>query len=318
MQLIVYSLLPVQKVQISQIAKLYEWMLCEGKPFPAGPEAISIFSAAKFLGIEDLMEQYWTAFSRKGELAIWEMTAFHIYLLAKELRCSEIMTVMFGRIRKCFLPLVASWEFLEFNVNEVTCMLSNDMLCVNSEDEIFFAAFYWLDFAWNERKKHAVKVMSAVRFGILSPWLRRSICNVPENDRIGEIGQLPEVCRWLWQGTMVSQAIVVDGQKSQDKYVKMHLDEWQRHKIPERYWIYCLGVPHHHDYKCSRFRELTYETFKRFLHSLHAHAQIFMDSLQFVPNKIWNTYRCCVDVTYRPYRDRNCRKPQFYSKGKKI
>lgn len=185
--------MPVQKIDMAVLIRIYEWMLNEEKTFVVGQNLISFYAAAHWLGVKQLIKQAWSTFSADGVYDIWEINAFQAYIMAKDYRCPEIMIVMQSRLRKCFLPIVASWEFLEFDVNEVTTLLEQDMLCVNSEDEIFFAVFHWLNYSWTERKKHAVKVMQKVRFGLLSPWLRRSICNMPENDRIGEIGQLPEV-----------------------------------------------------------------------------------------------------------------------------
>ncbi|EDV45725.2 uncharacterized protein Dere_GG18656, partial [Drosophila erecta] len=309
--------MPVQKVQMALVVRIYEWMLEEQKSFSIGKDLIPIFAAAKWLGVKELMEQYWGTFSMKGDGGIWEINAFHTYLMARDFRCPEIMVIMQARLRKCFLPIVASWEFLEFDANEVSSVLSQDMLCVNSEDEVFFAAFYWLDFAWAERKQYAVQVMKSVRFGLVSPWLRRSICNRPENERIGEIGQMPEISHCIWEGTILCQAIIANEQRKSQKGkpVMEMLKEFEHKKITERYWVYCEGVPHHHDYKCARYRELTFESFKRFLHRLHSHSDIFMDSLKFVPNKNWNTYRCCIDLKFRPYCERSCPKVPFYVKN---
>jgi len=189
---------PGQKVQMGMLVRIYEWMLGDDLAFPIGNELIPFFSAAKFLGVKKLLEQYWGTFSKRGDRGIWELNAFHTYLMAREFQCQDIMTVMLSRLRKCLLPLVASREFLEFDVNEVACLLGQDMLCVNSEDELFFAAVYWLNFAWEERKKHAVNLMSKVRFCFLSPWLLRSMDNNPENACIGEIAQMPEVSIQSW------------------------------------------------------------------------------------------------------------------------
>ncbi|EDX01285.2 uncharacterized protein Dyak_GE16300 [Drosophila yakuba] len=308
--------MPVQKVEMALIVRIYEWMLNEEENFAIGKELIPFFAAAKCLGVKELMEQYWGTFSTKGGCGIWEINAFHTYLMARDLRCLEIMVAMQARLRKCFLPVVASWEFLEFDANEVYSLLNQDTLCVNSEDEVFFAAFYWLNYAWVERKKYAVQVMQGVRFGLVSPWLRRSICNRSENDRIGEIGQMPEICHLIWEGTLLCQAIIANRQRESQKGkdVREMLKEFENKKITERYWVYCEGVSHHHDYRCSRHRELTFESFKRFLHRLHSHSTIFMDSLQYVPNKNWNTYRCCIDVKFRPYCERKCPKAPFYRK----
>ncbi|XP_016951656.1 uncharacterized protein LOC108025631 [Drosophila biarmipes] len=305
---------PVQKVQMGMLVRIYEWMLGDDLAFPIGNELIPFFAAAKFLGVKKLMEQYWGTFSKRGDRVIWELNAFHTFLMARQYQCEDIMAVMLERLRKCFLPVVASRELLEFDVNELAYLLGQDMLCVNSEDEIFFTAIYWLRFAWAERKKHAVSLMSKVRFSFLSPWLLRSIANNPENECIAEIGQKPEVCRWMWESVLFSTARMADRQaeSQRGKIVRVMLKQFQNQKVAERYWTFCPGVPHHHDIKCPRFRELTFESFKRFLHRLHSQGQHFMDELQFIPNKNIHTYRCCSDIEYISIADRNCPRPHFY------
>lgn len=129
------------------LIRIYEWMLNEEKTFVVGQNLISFYAAAHWLGVKQLIKQAWSTFSADGVYDIWEINAFQAYIMAKDYRCPEIMIVMQSRLRKCFLPIVASWEFLEFDVNEVTTLLEQDMLCVNSEDEIFFAVFHWLNYS---------------------------------------------------------------------------------------------------------------------------------------------------------------------------
>ncbi|XP_016971827.1 uncharacterized protein LOC108039357 [Drosophila rhopaloa] len=309
--------IPVQKVQMSLMIHIYNWMLGEAKGFPIGNDLIPFIMAAKFLGVRKLVQQYWNAFSPGGRSGVWELNAFHTYLVAREFRCPDTMALMMSRVRKCFLPLVASREFLEFDANEVACLLRQDMLCVNTEDEVFFACLYWVDFAWAERKKHAVHLLAKIRFALLSPSLRRSLCNFPETAHIGEIARLPQVVDWLWEGNQYCQAMLVNGQPSRQKgkAVQKLLEKYKQNKIPERYWTYCRGMPHHHDMRCPRHRELTFESFKRILHRLQSHSQKFMDGLRFVPNKYWYSYRCCVDVQFRPHCKRTCPKPPIYRKA---
>ncbi|XP_017000097.2 uncharacterized protein [Drosophila takahashii] len=309
--------IPAEKVPMRLLVRIYEWMLgCEDESFPIGNELIPFFAAAKFLGVQRLMGQYWGTFSRRGDRTCWELNAFHTFLMAREYRCPEIMTVMLGRVRKAFLPVVASREFLEMDANEVACLLSQDMLCVNSEDEVFFAAFYWLDFAWAERKKHAVGVMSQVRFALVSPWLRRSITNIAESNRISEIAKLQEVKDLIWEGTQYITALMAfrNRKTHEGDEIKDILEPFRHKRVAERFYTFCVGVPHHHDSRCSRYRELTFESFKRFLHRLHSHGQQFMDDLKLVPNKHRIPYRCCIDIKPRPFRIRNCPTPSFYTK----
>ncbi|EDW53255.1 uncharacterized protein LOC6612591 [Drosophila sechellia] len=306
--------IPVQKIEMAILARIYEWMLDEEESFLVNQNLLAFYAAAYCLGVKPLMKQAWNIISSNEDYDIWEISAFRNYIMARDFRCQDIMAAMLSRLRKSFLPIVASWEFLEFDVNEVTSLLEQDMLCVNSEDEIFFAAFHWLDYSWAERKKFAAMVMQKVRFALLSPWLRRSICNVPENDRIGEIAQIPEIWSLIWEGTLLCQVIIALGEPECRKSttVRRMLKDFEEKTVNERNWVFCEGVPHHHDRKCARYRELTYESFKRFLHRLHNQSVIFMNNLQLVPNRITNTYCCCIDVNFCPDDERTCPMPPFY------
>ncbi|KAH8408897.1 hypothetical protein KR009_003418, partial [Drosophila setifemur] len=306
--------IPVAKVQMNLLTRIYDWMLGDSSGIQIDDDLIPFFVAAKYLGIQLLVDQYWATFARGGNGGLWEQNAFHTYLIARESRCEDVMALMLGRVRKCFLPVVASLEFLEFDANQVACLLRQDTLCVNSEDEVFFACVRWLEYSWKLRKEHMIGVLASVRFPHLSGWLRFSLNNKTENQIIEEIVQHPQVSKWLWEANKYCHAILVSTSPEERlcSSVKAVIDRYSKSKCPERYWVYCPGVAHHHDNRCPRFRELTYETFKRFLHRLHSHSQIFMDAIKYVPNKIRNSYRCCPDIKFRPQYERICLKPPIY------
>ncbi|KAI8033707.1 uncharacterized protein LOC128265294 [Drosophila gunungcola] len=303
--------IPVQNMQMDLLTNIYEWMLADESGISIDHDLISFFLAAKFLGIKPLMNLSWYYFSPDHERGFWEANAFHTYLLAREQKCPDVMILMMSRLRRCFLPVVASSEFLDFEATEVACLLRQDTLGANSEDEVFFACLHWLEFDWSERQKHQVDLLGNIRFAHLSPGLRRSLANYPENEHIGAIGQLPEVVRWLWESTRYWQAIVVSDQKLADLggHVQQILDMCLQDRVPDRYWVYCPDVPHHHDTRCPRHRELTFGTFKRFLTRLQTLSQDFMDSLKVVPDKNCLNYRCCDDL---PGFERTCPKPPIY------
>ncbi|KAH8335151.1 hypothetical protein KR074_003185, partial [Drosophila pseudoananassae] len=307
--------LPVVQLDMDFLIHLYNWMISEDVNIEINDHIIHYYKAAKFLGIDILEQKYWSTFTLSGDAGIWEQNALYIYLLARNDQCEDVMSMMLGRIRKSFLPLVASSEFLEFDANEVAFLLAQDTICVNSEDEVFFSAVYWLEHCWEERKKDVAFVMSSVRFAHISPWLRLSLSNRKENIIIREIMQNDEVMVYLWEANKYCQARMY----SQCEEIPTHINaikELMQHynniKIEERFWVYCLGVDHHHDHECCRFRELTYETFKRFLHRLIYNAESFVEDLKFIPNRIGNNYICCYDKIMKPVKYRHCPRPSFY------
>lgn len=184
---------PVSKIDMGLVMQLYDWMITDHQTIDINDKLISFCKASRFLGIRTLEDQYWGTFALDGDVGIWEQNAFHTYLLAREEKCEDLMSLMMARIRKCFLPLIASREFLEFNANEVVFLFGQDTICVNSEDEVFFAVVFWLDYAWKQRMIHTEFVMSSVRFAHLSPWLRLSLANHQENQLIAKIAAYPKV-----------------------------------------------------------------------------------------------------------------------------
>ncbi|XP_017112312.1 uncharacterized protein LOC108135906 [Drosophila elegans] len=302
--------IPVQNMQMDLFTNIYEWML-DPEGISITHDLISFYLGAKFLGIKPLMNLSWYNFSSDHELGFWEADAFHAYLLAREQKCTDVMILMMSRMRRCFLPVVASSEFLDFEISEVACLLRQDTLGANSEDEVFFACLRWLEFDWSGRQKHQVDLLGNIRFAHLSSGLRRSLANYPENEHIAEIGQLPEVARWLWESTLYWQAILIRDQKlaDPDGFVQQMLDMCQQDRAPDRYWVYCPGVPHHHSMQCPRHRELTFGSFKRFLIRLQTLSQDFMDSLKCIPDKNCLDYCCCDDL---PGFERTCPHPPFY------
>ncbi|XP_030381992.1 uncharacterized protein LOC115629631 [Scaptodrosophila lebanonensis] len=302
--------IPVHKVQMGVLTRLYGWMLDEKSELLIEEQLVPMFISAKFLGVRELIEQYWHTFSISGDLGLWEQDAFHAYLAAREHRCEEMMALMLTRVRKMFLPLVASLEFLQLEVNEVAYLLRQDTLCVNSEDEVFFAAIRWLDYKWPSRKESIATVMASVRFRHLAPWIRRSICCAPENAVLKEVGHTCQVVAFLWDAAKFCLAAI--------NFESPHharcpiIRKYRNEKCDERFWVYCPGVPHHHDVKCPRFRELTYETFNLHLVRVQNYAVAYAQALKYVPNKFWNTYHCCKDQDLKSPDRRKCPRPPVY------
>ncbi|XP_032293562.1 uncharacterized protein [Drosophila virilis] len=286
--------LPSHKVSLNLMVRLYNWIIKDHNELALGSNFLLMYMMAKFLDVRYLLEQYWYAFSIPGNKGIWEAEAFHAYLPSRQLQCGDLMSIFLARIRKCFLPLVSSFEFLNLSANEVIYLLKMDMICVNSEDEMFFAAIRWLEHDWQNREQYLVHVMATLRFRMLSPWLQRSIAYQPENEQIRKVGSNNIVKAMLWQACLFGEAACAY-KENPDCHDNVIVGKYSQIKDVERFWAYCQGVPHHHDIRCPRFRQLTYGTFKLFLNRLQSDAHSYMDELKIVPYKHWNTYNCCND-----------------------
>lgn len=288
--------LPSHKVPMPLFVKLYHWMISDDSQLLFDSDFLSIYNMAKFLDVTVLLNQFWATFAASNSAGLWEQGAFQAYTQARKMQCEDMMTVMLSRVQKCFLPMIASQEYVEFNINEVIFVLKMNTIYVNSEDEMFFCAVRWLEYDWENRRRFVMDIMSTVRFRLLSPWLHRSIMFKPETKIIAKLGQCKEVRTLLWDACLYGQALLayrLSPSKELDNSIVL---KYSQSDSPDRLWAYCPGVPHHHDLLCPRFRPLTYATFNIFLNLLHSYANEFMDHLMYVPYKHWHTYRCCKDI----------------------
>ncbi|XP_060654544.1 uncharacterized protein LOC132790123 [Drosophila nasuta] len=287
-----YLELPSHKVPMNLMAKLYHWLIDDNYMFPLGDDFLAIYEMAKFLDLRRLLEQFWFTFSTSSSEGFWEQGAFKGYLDARQMPCPDMMSIFLTRIRKCFLPLVASIEFLQLDVNELIFLFKLDTISVNCEDEIFFTAVRWLEYDWSERKKHIIEIMNHIRFRLISPWLQRSLLYHPENQMLRELAAKDEVKALLWEACLFGTAIL-GAKKFPDSCDKLIMHHYNKVIEMQRFWVYCPGVPHHHDIKCTQFRPLTYETFNHFLTCLQSNSQTFMDTIRCSPQKQWVSYECC-------------------------
>ncbi|XP_023170935.2 uncharacterized protein LOC111599496 isoform X2 [Drosophila hydei] len=287
-----YLELPSHKIKMSLMVKMYNWIIDDTEELALGHNFLRMYTMAKYMNVRYLLEQYWHSFSIPGKLGFWEQEAFQAYLPSRNLESGDLMAIFLSRIQKCFLPLVASSEFASLKVEELTYLLKLDIICVNTEDEVFFAALRWLEYDWQHREQYVVQVMATVRFRLISPWLHYSIIYSPEKSTIRKLSENHIVRAMLWHACLYNQslyAVNTNPQNANNELITQYLEV----RDVERKWGYCASVPHHHVAKCCRSRQLTYDMFKRFLNVLQVRANEFMDALKIVPNKYLHSYTCC-------------------------
>ncbi|XP_002003717.3 uncharacterized protein LOC6577778 [Drosophila mojavensis] len=285
---------PANKVSMILLAHMYNWMVSESPALILGHDFVEMYHMAKYLNVRYLLELYWHSLSihNGGEGGVWEQEAFRAYQICHRLGCSDLMAIFMNRIQKLFLPLVASEEFLAMEAGEVAYLLKMDSLCVNSEDEVFFAAVYWLGHNWEERQQYMEQVMASVRYCMISPWLHRSILHKPENEIIRKVGESHTIRALLWRGLCASHAMFAkrkDPELADDPLIMriMLIKDF------DRKWGFCPGIPHHHAPDCCRFSKLSFKMFLKFLNFLHDDAKKYMAETQFVPYKYFVPLNCC-------------------------
>lgn len=159
--------LPPNKVSPTAFVMVYDWMLTS-EPKVHREGLLQLFIAAQFLQIDSLIDQCWVCLDDYDRFR--EDAAFLLYVEAREYKLQLIMDLMFTRICKFFIILVASKEFVELDCKEVSTLLKSNSIGVNSESEVLMVAVRWLNYDWNNRQKSMLEIIECVRFGLMPPW----------------------------------------------------------------------------------------------------------------------------------------------------
>lgn len=163
---------------------IYEWMLSEN-PRIQRQNFLPVFNAARFLKIQELVEQGWASLSSHSNFG--ELKAFDMYLEGKSMGDKLIMQLMLNRISKSFLNIVASKEFLDFGCDEVINFFKMNAMAVHSETEILFTAARWLFHDWENRQQYLLPVINHVRFALIHPSVLINLRTDSGSQEINEI-----------------------------------------------------------------------------------------------------------------------------------
>ncbi|KAM9323176.1 kelch-like protein 10 [Pholidichthys leucotaenia] len=96
----------------------------------------------------------------KNCIGIWQFTNV---TFCPEMRCKACRY-----ITDHFVDIVSSEEFLQLSVEELEDILSRDELCVKQENSVYEAAIKWMFHMPEKREKHAVRLLSRVRLGLVT------------------------------------------------------------------------------------------------------------------------------------------------------
>ncbi|XP_045445718.1 uncharacterized protein LOC123653779 [Melitaea cinxia] len=215
---------------------IYEWMLFSGtesNKVIKRDNVLALLCAAQYLEIKDLEEQCWSFIL--NENLFNEDTAFAAYREARLRKIAPVIDIMVPRIMRFFLPLVASSDFLQLELEEIITLLKSNFICVTSEIEVLMAGVRWLYGNWSVRSRFAVDVMKCVRFGLISPWKLVDIKRNPENNEIMEIVNKPEVQQMVDDG--LAYVIIKYWYGNNSKNYYHWIDVLDLKEPAERNWI---------------------------------------------------------------------------------
>ncbi|CAH4037287.1 unnamed protein product [Pieris brassicae] len=180
---------------------IYEWMTVSGlesNKLLKRENVLDLFAGSQYLGIKDLEDQCWSFIANDNIFN--EDSAFVLYRGARVQHLTPVMELMVPRVKRFFLPLVASSDFLGLEPEEVMTFLKSNYICVASEIEVLMAGVRWLYGDWTSRKRFVTDVMRCVRFGLISPWQLVDIKRNPDNAEILEIVNEPDVQQMVDDG----------------------------------------------------------------------------------------------------------------------
>lgn len=189
--------LPTDKVKPDSFTMIYKWMLSSDS-IVQRDGLLRVFIASEYLQIKSLVEQCWACLDNDKHFA--EDRAFLLYLEARECGYVLIQQLMFSRVSKFFLTLVATQEFLELTSDELCMMLQSNSIGVNQEIEVLMSAIRWLNYDWENRQNYLIALVDCVRFGLMTSIqllkLQRSVDSV----EVQKIVEHPNVKEMINEG----------------------------------------------------------------------------------------------------------------------
>ncbi|CAG9761241.1 unnamed protein product [Ceutorhynchus assimilis] len=189
-----------EKCSPSAFCFIYNWMRASEPSYISlnRSNILTILTSAEYLQIKDLIEQCWAFIDSTNVFN--EDSAFLLYLEAKERKLPQVQEFMLPRIRKFFLTLVSSSNWLELDVLDMKNLLKSNYVAINCEMEIFMAAVRWLKYDYGEREQYKYEVLKCVRFGNIAPWQLVDIKKNPQNPDFIELCQDSRICNMIDEG----------------------------------------------------------------------------------------------------------------------
>ncbi|ALC45567.1 CG12857 [Drosophila busckii] len=247
-------------------AMVYLWLTSPALQIDAD-NILEIFVAAQFLRMKELLEQLWWYFVHDY---YWEGQAFKLYIQAVDRAHTEaLQALLITRINRFFLKAVATLQFLSLKCEHVVPLLQSNLICVNSEVEVFMSARRWLQYDWQQRQQHIPRIMETVRFDLMPAWY---IVSLKAKQRQLQLQQL------LDHPFMRTK---IDGALSQSvTQLTMNKQKQLETQSAERMWIIDEKAAHHHLYKCANWCYLDASLFNRYLQQIIAAGPAHCKSLR--------------------------------------
>ncbi|KAH8420345.1 hypothetical protein KR009_009460 [Drosophila setifemur] len=257
-------------------------------------ELLARVVADEVLQIPELLRQLWSSLEKMEFFN--EDAAFKAYLEARRHPQARILReLMLTRISRVFLCIVSSTFFLDFSEHELTHILRNCYLSVNSEIEIFLSVVLWLEHNWFERRDCSERILSEVRFGLMPTWYLATLERANRCRHFARVIHNPGVQRMIAQG--LDDAVTLKSKPRASSSSQQETPQQQRQQQEEahlpREWIADPECRHHHKCHCERFVYPTYDVFKEYLARIICCAPNYWRTFRPAQEVYRSDFRCC-------------------------
>lgn len=124
----------------------------------------SIMIGANFLQLDAVVEE--CSSFLMARLSASNVLAVRSFCCSLGCQCIKALSENF--IRKHFISICRSEDFLQLPLNEAVSILSDDCIYVESEEDVFNAVIFWIQHD-PRRQEHSAKMLSCVRLHLLKP-----------------------------------------------------------------------------------------------------------------------------------------------------
>ncbi|KAH8336635.1 hypothetical protein KR074_009847, partial [Drosophila pseudoananassae] len=247
---------------------IYQWMISEmGKiPILNMPD---ILRGASYLEITELLEHCWNVINSH---IYTEFSAFNIMFEGRHAyELDEMNKLMSSRISKATLTILSSREFLCLSENQVCNLLASNTLAVNSEMELLYSAFLWLNHLWPYRRSSIYLILKNIRFGFMSPTMLRKFTKLELqytgtfSEIFSEFTHLPKLTQ-LIQDALFNSTFVI-ATSNDPTYIKENMEYTGTKSLAPRRWMYDSRCKYHRplSQQCPNMRYISFQQFKNYL-----------------------------------------------------
>ncbi|XP_067121381.1 kelch-like protein diablo [Centruroides vittatus] len=126
---------------------------------------VDVYNASRSLEMEDVSKHCIKMLINQNDNI---SSKLFLYATAKKLGIQKVSQRAYKAILHKFDEISGTNEFLDLDVEQLCEILNSDQIGTHSEINVFLSSLNWLNYKFIEREKHIVRVMSCVRFPLMT------------------------------------------------------------------------------------------------------------------------------------------------------